>query len=238
MQDGIIGERTAVFTSATLQLGGSFDTIAEQLGLAKGSWVASDVGSLSHTNLRRFCSSPIGCRRPDPIGPRRRLGLAADLVAAAGGRALVLMASWNGVEAMAQHCRRGSGHVADSATWRTDGRAHPCLLRRAQQRADRNTGLWQGVDVPGAACTLVIIGNSPSPSQRSGRQCPPSRHRCPRRIWLDAGVPPQAAVTLAQGAGRLIRSNTDRGVVAILDSRLATGATAAICAEACRRSAS
>lgn len=224
VQDGIIGERTAVFTSATLQLGGSFDTIAEQLGLAKGSWVASDVGSPFAYESQAILFVPDRLSPPGPDWPTpQALGLAADLVAAAGGRALVLMASWNGVEAMAAAL---AGVVPGTLLTQRRGEPTAGLIRAFSEEPNSvligTLGLWQGVDVPGAACTLVIIDKLPFP--------PPSDPVVSARQaaidarggsgWMQVSLP-QAAVTLAQGAGRLIRSNTDRGVVAILDSRLA-----------------
>jgi ATP-dependent DNA helicase DinG len=83
--------------------------------------------------------------------------------------------------------------------------------------------LWQGVDVPGASCQLVIVDRIPFPRPddplMSARQ----------RAVAEAGgngfmaiAASQAALLLAQGAGRLLRSRSDRGVVAVLDSRLET----------------
>lgn len=225
VRDGIIGERSAVFTSATLQLGGSFNTVAEQLGLRAGEWLGEDVGSPFDYATQGILFVPDRLAPPGPDWPTAEaLQVATDLVAAAGGRALVLMASWNGVAAM------------DSAL--TDVVAGPLLVQRRGEptaalirafAADPASvlvgtlGLWQGVDVPGAACTLVIIDKLPFPPPTdpvvSARQSTIDARG--GSGWMQVSLP-QAAVTLAQGAGRLIRSNEDRGVVAILDSRLAT----------------
>jgi ATP-dependent DNA helicase DinG len=83
--------------------------------------------------------------------------------------------------------------------------------------------LWQGVDVPGPSCTLVIIDRIPFPR-------PDDPVVSARQELIDAQggsgfaavSVPRAALMLAQGAGRLIRTPDDRGVVAVLDSRLAT----------------
>jgi ATP-dependent DNA helicase DinG len=80
-------------------------------------------------------------------------------------------------------------------------------------------GFWQGVDVPGAALSLVVIDRLPFP-----RPDEPLLQARRERAGADAFRTidlPRAATLLAQGAGRLIRSSTDRGVVAVLDSRLA-----------------
>jgi ATP-dependent DNA helicase DinG len=83
--------------------------------------------------------------------------------------------------------------------------------------------LWQGVDVPGDSCQLVVIDRLPFPR-------PDEPLAAARAAAVDAGggsgfaavSVPIAAVRLAQGVGRLIRATGDRGVVAVLDSRLET----------------
>jgi ATP-dependent DNA helicase DinG len=224
VRDGIIGERAAVFTSATLQLGGTFTTVAESLGLRAGEWVGEDVGSPFDYPAQGILFVPDRLAPPGPDWPTpQALGMAADLVQAAGGRALVLMASWNGVAAM-----------ADALTLVAPGRllvqkrGEPTapLIRAFADEPDSvlvgTLGLWQGVDVPGDACTLVIIDKLPFPPPTdpvvSARQAAIDARG--GSGWMQISLP-QAAVTLAQGAGRLIRSGDDRGVVAILDSRLA-----------------
>jgi ATP-dependent DNA helicase DinG len=84
--------------------------------------------------------------------------------------------------------------------------------------------LWQGVDVPGEACQLVVIDRLPFPR-------PDEPLAAARAAAVDATggsgfalvSVPIAAVRLAQGVGRLIRTSADRGAVAVLDSRLAAG---------------
>lgn len=225
VRHGIIGDRTAVFTSATLQLGGSFNAVAEQLGLGQGQWVGEDVGSPFAYQSQAILFVPDQLAPPGPDWPTpQALGLACDLVQSAGGRALVLMASWFGVEAMASALQ---AVVTGELLVQRRGEPTAGLIRSFAEQPDSvlvgTLGLWQGVDVPGQACTLVIIDKLPFP--------PPSDPVVSARQaaiddrggsgWMQVSLP-QAAVTLAQGAGRLIRTNDDRGVVAILDSRLAT----------------
>jgi ATP-dependent DNA helicase DinG len=83
--------------------------------------------------------------------------------------------------------------------------------------------LWQGVDVPGASCQLVVVDRIPFPRPDDPLMSARSK------AVADAGgngfmavAAAQAALLLAQGTGRLLRSRTDRGVIAVLDSRLAT----------------
>ncbi len=224
VRDGIIGERATVFTSATLQVGGAFTTVAESLGLRAGEWIGEDVGSPFDYSAQGILFVPDRLAPPGPDWPTpQALGMAADLVKAAGGRALVLMASWNGVAAMAD----ALGLVAPGRLL-VQQRGEPTapLIRMFADEPDSvlvgTLGLWQGVDVPGAACTLVIIDKLPFPPPTdpvvSARQAAIDAKG--GSGWMQVSLP-QAAVTLAQGAGRLIRSGEDRGVVAILDSRLA-----------------
>ena len=82
-------------------------------------------------------------------------------------------------------------------------------------------GFWQGIDVPGPSLSLVVIDRLPFPR-------PDDPLLAARRALIGADAfsqidVPRAATLLAQGAGRLIRNATDRGVVAVLDPRLARG---------------
>jgi ATP-dependent DNA helicase DinG len=224
VRDGIIGDRAAVFTSATLQLGGSFNAAAEQMGLAQGRWVGQDVGSPFAYETQGILFVPDRLAPPGPDWPTPQvLGLAADLVSAAGGRALVLMASWFGVDAMASAL---DAVVPGELLVQRRGEPTAGLIRTFADQSDSvlvgTLGLWQGVDVPGQACTLVIIDKLPFPPPGdpvvSARQAAIDARG--GSGWMQVSLP-QAAVTLAQGAGRLIRTSDDRGVVAILDSRLA-----------------
>jgi ATP-dependent DNA helicase DinG len=80
--------------------------------------------------------------------------------------------------------------------------------------------LWQGVDVPGTSCQLVVIDRIPFP--RPDDPLVKARQDAAGAAGFMTVSAAGAALLLAQGAGRLIRSGTDRGVVAVLDSRLLT----------------
>jgi ATP-dependent DNA helicase DinG len=84
-------------------------------------------------------------------------------------------------------------------------------------------GFWQGFDAPGRTCSLVVIDKLPfarpdDPLAEARRQAATRA----RRNAFEAVDLPRASILLAQGAGRLIRSTSDRGVVAVMDRRLAT----------------
>ena len=148
----------------------------------------------------------------------------AELVWAAGGRTLGLFSSRRGAEAAAVYVRK----QLPKMTILCQGDAQ---LSELTKRFIENTeaslfgtlSLWQGVDVPGDTCQLVIIDRIPFP--RPDEPLTVAR----QRAVTEAGgngfmsvAATHAALLLAQGAGRLIRRGSDRGVVAVLDPRLAT----------------
>jgi len=142
------------------------------------------------------------------------------LIKAAGGRTLALFTSWRAMRAAAEA-------VAPTVPWRLltqDQLPKPALLSTFTEDETSclfaTMGFWQGVDVPGAALSLLVIDKLPfsrpdEPLMRARRD------RAGAAAFRTIDLP-RAASLLAQGAGRLIRSTTDRGVVAVLDSRLAT----------------
>jgi ATP-dependent DNA helicase DinG len=218
-------ERTVVATSATLALGGNFDTVAKALGLDdETDWSSLDVGSPFDYARQGILYVAAHLPRPTTSGLAEPAAEEmVNLVTALGGRTLGLFSS-----------RRAAERAAEVLRARTDltillqgEEALPLLVRRF--RDDRNScllgvmSLWQGVDVPGDACQLVIIDRLPFPR-------PDEPLAAARAAAVDtaggsgfaAVSVPIAAVRLAQGVGRLIRSQSDRGVVAVLDSRLET----------------
>ena len=152
-----------------------------------------------------------------------QLDLLADLMDSAGGRTLGLFSSMRGAQTAAEKLRakidlpilcQGEDSLAE-------------LLR--QFTADPQTclfgtlSLWQGVNVPGPSCQLVVIDRIPFPRPddpvSAARTEAVSRNGGNGFMAVSAS---HAALLLAQGAGRLVRAMDDRGVVAVLDSRLAT----------------
>ncbi len=242
----LFGRRTTVLTSATLALGGSFEPLARQWGLAGApevpekepeegpgdgdqprhtlAWSGLDVGSpFDHPR-----SGILYIARHLP--PPGRDGLAAsyldeirELIEAAGGRTLGLFSSMRAARQAADDLRdklgvpllcQGDDQTAQLVT---------------QFAADEPTclfgtlSLWQGVDVPGPSLRLVVIDRIPFPRPddplASARQRAVAAHGGNGFMSVAAT---QAALLLAQGSGRLLRTMSDRGVVAVLDPRLST----------------
>jgi ATP-dependent DNA helicase DinG len=207
---------TAVLTSATIP-----PRLGERLGLPPGSWDELDVGSPFdyHNQALLYCAAHL----PDPRSPRFETDMHAELEAlihAAGGRTLALFTSWRSMDAAASALRR---RLPWPVLTQSD-LPKPALIARFSEDERSclfvTMGFWQGVDVPGPALSMVTIDRIPFP-----RPDEPLLQARRDRLGRDAFALvdlPRAATLLAQGAGRLIRSPSDRGVVAVLDRRLAT----------------
>jgi len=228
LAESLFALRTVILTSATLTLGGSFGPLATQWGLDAGSmgseWSGIDVGS-------PFAHGRSGilyvARHLPPPGrdglPQSYLDELRELIEAAGGRTLGLFSSMRAARAAAAALRQTLPFPllcqGDDATGQ--------LVK--QFAADEPTclfgtlSLWQGVDVPGPSLRLVVIDRIPFP-----RPDDPLASARTRVIEGRGGngfmevSAAHAALLLAQGSGRLLRTVDDRGVVAVLDPRLVT----------------
>jgi ATP-dependent DNA helicase DinG len=207
---------TPVLTSATIPPG-----ISVRLGLDVDA-VEMDVGSPFDYRTRSLLYVP---GLPDVRNTRHEAAAHDELeflLTAAGGRTLALFTSWRAM-------RAAHAALADRVPYRLlaqDELPKPALVDAF--RTDLSSclfatmGFWQGVDVPGEACSLVVIDRLPF-TRPDDPLAQARRERAGPAAFAMVDVP-HAAVRLAQGAGRLIRTATDRGVVAVLDPRLAESA--------------
>ncbi|MFL6089803.1 MAG: ATP-dependent DNA helicase [Aeromicrobium sp.] len=225
LRDKLFGENTIVLTSATLTLGGGFEPVAHSLGLADGEYDAVDVGSPFDYGKQAMLYVAKHLPAPAREGiTDAQFDEIADLVEAAGGGTLGLFSSRRAAEAAAQAVRL---RHPDIELWCQGDAQLPELVKRFVANDDAclfgTLSLWQGIDVPGATCRLVIIDRIPFPRPddplMSARQRLIERHGGNGFMAVAAS---HAALLLAQGAGRLIRRAEDRGVVAVLDPRLVT----------------
>lgn len=227
LRERLYPDRTVVLTSATLELGGTFDAVAQSVGLTgpdAPGWRGLDVGSPFDYPKQAILYCARHLPGPGRDGPSSAaLDELAELITAAGGRALGLFSSRRAAEEATVAMRERLG---TTVLCQGDDQL-PTLVRRFA--ADARTclfgtmSLWQGVDVPGPACQLVVIDRIPFP--RPDDPLMSARARAVAAVGGNgfmAVSATYAALRLAQGAGRLIRSGTDRGVVAVLDPRLAT----------------
>ena len=217
---------TTVLTSATLTVGGTFDAMASAWGLADGpEWQGLDVGSpFDHARAGiLYIAAHLPAPGRDGAGSEPQLDEIAGLIEACGGRTLGLFSSMRAAKAAAEEMRtRLQTPVLcqgdDSTAALVEG-----FAADPQTSLFGTLSLWQGVDVPGPSCSLVIIDRIPFP-----RPDDPLLTARQRAVAARGGngfmavAASHAALLLAQGAGRLLRRVDDRGVVAILDSRMAT----------------
>ncbi|MER7395576.1 ATP-dependent DNA helicase [Streptomyces sp. NPDC000151] len=230
LREKLFDDRSVVLTSATLKLGGDFNGVAASLGLApEGTqgedvppWKGLDVGSPFDYAKQGILYVAKHLNQPGREGTRTdMLDELAELVEAAGGRTLGLFSSMRAAQAAAEALR---------------GRLDVPILLQGEETlgelirafaADPRTclfgtlSLWQGVDVPGASCQLVVMDRVPFP--RPDDPLMSARQKAVEEAGGNgfmAVAATHAALLMAQGAGRLIRASGDRGVVACLDPRV------------------
>ena len=188
------------------------------------AWSGLDVGSpFDHRRsgilyVARHLPPPGRDGLPEPYLAELR-----ELIDAAGGRTLGLFSSMRAARQAAEELR---GAVAYPLMCQGEDATAELLRRFAADEASCLFGtlsLWQGVDVPGRALQLVVIDRIPFP-----RPDDPLASARQRAVAARGGngfmtvAAAHAALLLAQGAGRLLRTMEDKGVVAVLDPRLAT----------------
>jgi len=211
---------TAVLTSATLAVAGSFEYALRRLGLR----AARTELVPSHFDHRKQALLYVPQNLPDPRSPAFTAAAAdaiVEILTLSRGRAFVLFTSYQqmrlihdrvSLEIPYQTLMQGTG---PRSALLEEFRATPNAVLFA------TSSFWQGVDVPGEQLSCVIIDKLPFavPSD-------PVVEARIAAIKSEGGDAfhgyqvPQAAIALKQGFGRLIRSKTDRGVLALLDHRI------------------
>lgn len=226
LRDGLFADRTVILTSATLTVGDSFDVAAGALGLqGEGAprWTSIDVGS-PFDYRKQGIMYVAGDLKPPGFGVHEgQLERLRELCEASEGGALGLFSSKRAAERAAEYMREHS----DLNILLQGESSLKALVEEFSDDVDSclfgTMSLWQGVDVPGDSCRLVVMDRIPFPRPddpiAQARTEAVNRHRGNGFMAVSAH---HAAIRMAQGAGRLIRSVSDRGVVAVLDSRVAT----------------
>ncbi|BAX93769.1 ATP-dependent DNA helicase [Mycobacterium shigaense] len=236
LRSRVFSRSTTVLTSATLTLGGSFDAMAAAWGLTGAEagpadtveqqpWRGLDVGSpFQHAKAGiLYIAAHLPAPGRDGTGSAEQLAEITELITAAGGRTLGLFSSMRAAKAAAEAMRE---RLSTPVLCQGDDSTSALV---EQFSADPETSLfgtlslWQGVDVPGPSLSLVLIDRIPFP-----RPDDPLLGARQRAVAARGGngfmavAAAHAALLLAQGSGRLLRRVTDRGVVAVLDSRMVT----------------
>ncbi|WP_228373718.1 ATP-dependent DNA helicase [Demequina soli] len=222
IRERLLDEKASVMTSATLALGGDFGAISRHLGVDHA--VTLDAGSPFDYPRQGILYVAKHLPKPGMGGiSEEALDELAALIQAAGGRTLGLFSSHKAAQAATDAMRE---RLDVPVLYQLDDQL-PTLVARFQEDESAclfgSTSLWQGIDVPGRTASLVVIDRIPFP-----RPDEPVAQARTEAVAKNGGngfmavSATHAALLLAQGAGRLIRSSADRGVVAVLDPRLAT----------------
>jgi ATP-dependent DNA helicase DinG len=219
------GQRAWIFTSATLSVNGDFSHYASEMGL-------SDARTLTWPSPYDFANQallyvPEGL--PDPNSERYGeavIDAAWPVVRASGGHAFLLFTSLRAME---------RGHERLAAKLAAEGLPWPLLLQGSGSKNDLlerfrrspnailvgSQSFWEGVDVKGDQLSVVVIDRLPfnPPDEPVLAACIERINRAGGNAFMDYQLP-RAVIALKQGAGRLIRDETDRGALVICDPRL------------------
>lgn len=222
LSDRLFSSNTVVLTSATLSVGGNFNALAAAWGLPKGTWDGLDAGTPFDPRKAGILYTPRHIPEPgrDGLAPAT-LDEIAGLIMAAGGRTLGLFASRRAAEQAAAEMRK---RLPFDILCQGDDTI-PALVKRFADSENTclfgTLTLWQGVDVPGRSCSLVIIDKIPFPRPDDPllQARKEAADAAGRNGFMEVAAT-HASLFMAQGAGRLLRSVDDRGVVAVLDKRL------------------
>jgi ATP-dependent DNA helicase DinG len=220
-----VGSRTAwIFTSATLSVGEDFTHFTARLGLGEAETLA--IQSPFDFDSQALLYLP--ARLPDPAAPTHTNAVideAVPLIEASAGGAFVLFTSHRALQRAAQLLRERWTELGDFPLLVQGEAPREHLLRQFRESGNAvllgTASFWEGVDVKGDALRLVIIEKLPFSSPDDALTKARIEH-----LKANGGNAfkefqlPEAALALKQGVGRLIRSETDRGVIVICDPRL------------------
>ena len=220
--EGVLWDRVpaAVACSATLAVAGSLEVAARTLGVAEPATVVAASPFDFRANALLYVPRAVPQPSSDGFQAAAEREL-VSLVEASRGRALVLCTSWRAVESFAAALAQlpyellvqGNDVPARLAARFRDEVASVLVATRT---------FFEGFDVPGESLSLLVLDRLPFPRPddpllaERGRRVEAKGASRFSEVWL-----PAAAVSLQQALGRLVRSETDRGVMAVLDRRLA-----------------
>ncbi|MER7660540.1 ATP-dependent DNA helicase [Streptomyces sp. NPDC096193] len=231
LREKLFTERSVVLTSATLKLGGDFNGVGASLGLSPEGiagedvpqWKGLDVGSPFDYPKQGILYVARHLATPGREGSRAdMMDELSELVEAAGGRTLGLFSSMRAAQAAAEELRGRLDNRILLQGEETLGELIKAFAAEPETCLFGTLSLWQGVDVPGPSCQLVVMDRIPFP-----RPDDPLMSARQKAVEESGGngfmavAATHAALLMAQGAGRLVRATGDRGVVAVLDPRLA-----------------
>jgi ATP-dependent DNA helicase DinG len=215
-----------VLTSATLAVGDDFSHFKRRSGLARATTVRFESPFDFATQALMYL--PKGLGEPGaPDHSRNVIRAALPVIEASGGRAFILFTSHRGLREGAEELHRHWGERPPYPVLIQGGASRDQLLRAFREAGNAvllGTGsFWEGIDVKGEALSVVIIDKLPfaAPDDPLLKARLAAIREQGGNPFFDEQVP-QAVISLKQGVGRLIRDETDSGVVMLCDTRLVT----------------
>jgi ATP-dependent DNA helicase DinG len=215
-----------ILTSATLAVGDDFSHFKRRSGLTRASTVRFESPFDFATQALMYL--PKGLGEPGaPDHSRNVINAALPVLEASGGRAFILFTSHRGLREGAEELYRLWGATPPFPVLIQGGASRDQLLRAFREAGNAvllGTGsFWEGIDVKGEALSVVIIDKLPfaAPDDPLLKARLAAIREQGGNPFFDEQVP-QAVIALKQGVGRLIRDETDCGVVMLCDTRLVT----------------
>jgi ATP-dependent DNA helicase DinG len=214
-----------VLTSATLAVGRSFAYPKHRLGFDRFEGPVRELRGREIFDYERNSLVYVEKELVPPVYENADLFLeqsvkrVAELIEASGGRALILLSTWKALKRF----REEIFDLVDPYPVKFQGDESPSRLISWLKTTPGavlvgTRTFWEGVDVPGDALSLVVIDKVPFPPP--GDPVVKKLFEKAGSRWFTEVSLPRAQMSLQQGSGRLIRTHTDRGVIAILDSRI------------------
>lgn len=227
---GVAPQKTWVFTSATLAADAQLRGFTEPMGLQQAQVL--QVGSPFDFARQAALYVPVGWPLPgDPAHSEQVARFVASAASCLQGRTLVLTTSLKAMRTVGEHLQvhfEATGEPIDVLVQGQWPKRE--LMRRFSQGASAghracvlvgSASFWEGVDIPGAALQLVVIDKLPFPPPRDPLvEARASRLEATGRNPFQHYFLPETAVALKQGAGRLIRRESDVGILVVCDGRL------------------
>lgn len=215
-------ERTAVLTSATLSVDGDFSYFRAQLGLGQQTRDVVLPSPFDYQAQARLYLPKL----PEPNDPRFERAAhdqIEQLIDATRGRALVLFTSYRAMQAAFAALAQRLPYPAKQQGELSRMKLIEWFKETPHSVLFATSSFWEGVDIPGDSLSCVIIDRLPfAVPDDPVVQAYVERLKMQGRDWFREYTLPEAILRLKQGFGRLIRTSSDRGVVAILDARLQT----------------
>lgn len=216
---------SAIFMSATIKVGGNFKNAASKLGLLNSEWVGAEIPHLIDYKNNGLLWLPKNMKDPGDPGYLAQVArLAGVTVRAAKGRTLVLCTSWASVQTVGERLKKELDGLYPVYVQEPGVPLAPVAEKFKNEENSVLVGtrtLWTGVSFEGSTCSCVIIDKMPFPSPSD----PIVAARC-EYVEDNGGnafasvLVPDACLTVTQGAGRLLRAVTDRGLLVIADPRV------------------